>query len=275
MDFWYAFEVAQEMGIPYILNVHDDLHYNIGKRPYYEEAVERLRIVWREAQHRFVISRAMGTSYDQRFGERAWDIVTDGLTQEAIANEPARRSDRRTFYFMGAMHLTYHRNVQAFVRALETLPQNDYSFIVRGSNCPTTSAEVVIEERPFADQKAVHDDLDQVDALYFPLPFGEENASFVRYSLSTKLVSYLGSGLPIVYHGPREAAAAKLLLSHDAALIIDSLDPTAIRRAMKDLRLRASALAENALVLCREKFQIRETRTLFWNRVCNASLAGK
>ena len=25
---------------------------------------------------------------------------------------------------------------------------------------------------------------------------------FVRFSLSTKLVTYLGSGLPIIYHGP-------------------------------------------------------------------------
>ena len=70
------FEVARELDLPYVLNVHDDLEYNIGQRSYYDAAVEGLGIVWREAEQRFVISKAMGHAYTQRFGTAPFEVVT-------------------------------------------------------------------------------------------------------------------------------------------------------------------------------------------------------
>jgi hypothetical protein len=98
-----------------------------------------------------------------------------------------------------------------------------------------------------------------------PLPFGAEYRDFFRYSLSTKLVTYLGSGKPIVYHGPREGSAYELLAEHGAALIVDTLDRSAIARALADGRERYAEIAGNALELARSRFRLTEQRKRFWS----------
>lgn len=268
LDFWNAFEVARSIGAGYVLNVHDDLEYNIGHRAYYEDAAWRLAAAWRSADHRFVISQAMATAYADRFAERPSDVVTDGLTESQIAPEPRSGTATKALYFMGAMHLTYHPNVAVVMNALAESPRVDERhFIFRGSACPVESERVDVEERPFANEETLRHDFDDAGVLYFPLPFGPENASFVKYSLSTKLVTYLGSGVPILYHGPREAAAAQLLAKHEAAVIVDSLQPAAVRQGLAEVRTRGRAIAQNALALGRAAFRLEDQLAVFWGAV--------
>ena len=268
MDFWNAFEVARSLGAGYVLNLHDDLEYNIGQRAYYDDAVWRLAAAWRSADHRFVISDAMAESYQRRFAELPCDVVTDGLTEDQIVASPRSGIASKALYFMGAMHLTYHSNVAAVMEALaESSRAEERHFIFRGSACPVEAGSVHVEERPFADEKTLRRDFDDAGVLYFPLPFGPENASFVQYSLSTKLVTYLGSGVPILYHGPREAAAAKLLEAHDAAVIVDSLDPAAVREGLQEVRKRGRIVAQQALALGRAQFRMEDQHATFWGAV--------
>ena len=271
LDFWHAFEVASDMGLPYILNVHDDLEYNIGRRPYYEEAVDRLRQVWQQADQRFVISNAMGETYTRRFGDAPYGVVTDGLILEHIASEPLSAPEQLSVYFMGAMHLTYHANVRALRHALEQwclATGRCARLIFRGSTSPVSGSSLLkVEERPFADEETLRKDFDDAGILYFPLPFGKEHTAFVKYSLSTKLVTYLGSGRPILYHGPKEAAAAQLLADHDAALIVDSLDGEALLGGLRELFADGQRYAANALKLGREQFRMEKQQRTFWNGV--------
>ena len=61
--------------------------------------------------------------------------------------------------------------------------------------------------------------MESADLLYMPMPFGEAHEKFARYSLSTKMVTYAGSGVPILYHGPATSAAFDLLKRNDAAIL--------------------------------------------------------
>jgi hypothetical protein len=113
--------------------------------------------------------------------------------------------------------------------------------------------------------------MELADVLYLPLPFCERHRDFVRLSLSTKLVSYLASGLPIVYHGPAEAAAARLLATYDAGVLVTSLDPRNVAQALVDARERADALGRNALALARTRFDPDAVRRRFWRPLMAAS----
>jgi len=270
MDFWYAREVAWAEHMAYVLNVHDDLEYNIGQRSYYPAAVDRLARAWKTAHQRFVISDAMASAYKERFGDRPCETVTDGLQPEHIASKPAVRAHTNAFYFMGAMHLSYHPNVKALMEALSQHGDSTGmrpAFIVRGSESPVCMPGVDIDERPFANEAAVQADFSDADVLYFPLPFGKENVSFVRYSLSTKLVTYLGTGLPILYHGPREAAAGQLLAQHDAAVMVDSLKPTVLAAAFEEIEYRGRKIAQNGLKLGKDQFRLRDQQKKFWSAI--------
>ena len=64
---------------------------------------------------------------------------------------------------------------------------------------------------PFAKETELERDLSEADLLYLPLPSDAAHAPLVRFSLST-LVTYLGSGVPIFYHGPTRSTVRGIAL---------------------------------------------------------------
>jgi glycosyltransferase involved in cell wall biosynthesis len=269
-QFVHAFEVAQRMGLPYVLNVHDDMRYNLAGRRGLDGLMDQFARIWREADDRIVISDAMGERYCEEFGKRSFQVVTDGLTEEMLSPARPRLDDNRLrLYFMGALHLSYHANFQQVGRALEMLDADPSaptpSFVLRGSRLPEPLPRISVDHRPYGSEREVQQDLNSVDVLYFPLPFGEEYDAFTKYSMSTKLVTYLGAGLPIVYHGPAYSAAARLLAGADASLIIDSTDPRDVAEGIRTAHATRDRLVANAQHLARERFWLADQKHRLWS----------
>jgi glycosyltransferase involved in cell wall biosynthesis len=267
-EFWYAYEAARQIGARYALYVHDDLPYNLPHVPYLDWAMERLGDAWRNADARFVISEPMGRAFNERYGVRPYAVITDGLT-EAAPTPRARPAGRLRMYLMGSIHLSYEQNFRELFQALAAVrdqrPDLEVSMVLRGGfPFEVDTAGIPVEVRPWGSQEAVHADLEDVDVLYLPLPFDDRHASFVKYSLSTKLVTYAGSGVPIVYHGPGESAAADLLRQFEAgAMAIDAGAPglaNAIALAASD----GDVLARGALDLARSRFMLDDLRSDYW-----------
>jgi hypothetical protein len=275
VEFWLAYQVARELDIPYVLNVHDHLTYNMPGFPYMDWVLERLERVWCGADQRFVISDSMGEAYCDMFGDAPYTTVTDGLTD--VAADPLPRPlSHYDVYFMGALHLSYHPNLNALLAGLSQLHAEGQSvtFTSRGSAVDAQPA-FPVTNLPWASEAEVARDFEKVSWLYFPLPFDPAHDDFVRYSLSTKLVTYLGVGLPILYHGPAHAAAARLLNRCDAAVQVHTLEPEAIAAALtssSDL----NSTVNNALGLARDHFQIEDQRRRFWDKIATLTpLSGK
>ncbi len=271
LDFWYAYQVAQKLGLPYYLTIHDDLQYALKNRPELNEGMSHLPEVWEKASHRFVISEVMGEEYCRRYGKQAYTIVTDGISQF----EPAplsRPEGSLRLYFMGAVHLNYERNFRSLYGALQRLkvdrPDWNISLTIRGG-CPFQfeKTAVPVHFLPWASEAEVSRDLEQADYLYLPLPLGPEFESFVKFSLSTKMVTYLGSGLPIVYHGPKNAAVSELLSDAQAAIICNSSEEIDIKTKLNQAPLIREEIINNALQLGRDAFTVGKVRRSFWSSI--------
>jgi hypothetical protein len=88
------------------------------------------------------------------------------------------------------------------------------------------------------------------------------------------MVTYLGSGVPILYHGPRSSVAYELLAGHSAALPHPSLDVDSLARMLATIcneRGRASEISGNALKLARSRFLLQDQRAKFWNAMTRAA----
>lgn len=271
LDFWYAYEVANELGISYFMSVHDDMTYNLEGDPNLPFAMKKLAEVWREADGCTVISEQMGEEYARRYGQREYKVVTDGLIK--VGDRP-REPSSGTFrvYMMGLMHLSYERTVLSLMQALRQLDDLDskreVSFTTRGGlSFDITGADDMLVVLPWGSQADIEHDLVSADLLYLPLPIGPNHKSFSKFSLSTKLVTYLGTGIPILYHGPRDAAAAHLLRDHDAAICVYSDDPKELSKALQTSDERKMEVAGNALHLARSKFMLSDILTDFWEMV--------
>jgi hypothetical protein len=193
--------------------------------------------------------------------------VTDGV--ERIAERPPEPSDATLHvYFLGAYHATYRDNFDALLAALARLraeqPAREVSLTWRGGGLPFEhESDVPMEVRGFAPQAALEMEAGGADLLYLPLPFGRAHRDFVRFSLSTKLVTYLATGRPILYHGPKDAAAARLLIDHDAAIVVDSPRPDDLVTALDRRLPEARSIGANALALAQREFSLGHIRDSF------------
>lgn len=271
IEYWYTYRVARALDLPYALTVHDELSYNVRTFPYSQRAIQHLGEVWREADARFVISDDMGQEYNQRYGKRPYTMVTDGV--RTVPEDPKDRPENSFHvYFMGAIHTAYEANFHTLILGLERVqacnPNLDVHLTIRGGvPFSLPDASIPITQKDWGTQDEVEQDMNDVDYLYFPLPFEPEFDSFVRYSLSTKMVTYLGSGLPIVFHGPEYSAAGRLLARNNAAISLHTTDPDALAQSLTSTGKQRRSIVRNALSLANSQFRIESQRERFWGQM--------
>jgi glycosyltransferase involved in cell wall biosynthesis len=264
-----AVRVAQELGIPFVFYVQDDLEYVSSTHLLLNTMIAANAEGWRNASVRFVISREIGEEYSRRYGQRDFVVVTDGLREIASAPREIEPKSLRV-YFMGLYHFSYNPNLKAFLECLKILqrelPDWKIEFTARCGRIHFEPDEgVKVTVLPYATEREVEKDLESADLLYLPLPFADWTQSFSRFSLSTKLVTYAGSGVAICYHGPEDAAAHSLLDGANAAIQMTVNEPQAMARILMDGLNERKIFAENALKLARERFDLKVQQRNFWN----------
>lgn len=269
MPFVYANNMAERLGVPFYVNVHDELSYNLPGHPLLPETQRQLEKIWRTAAGRIVISDAMGKEYCRRWGSQEYIVVTDGL-DEAPTKKRMPVTGRLNVYFMGSQHLSYIPNFQALLKALESLKSTtdlSVKLIARGGLHPDLANHPLVESRPPLPESQLEPDFDDADVLYLPLPMQKEHEAFYRFSLSTKMVTYLGIGVPILYNGPVDAAAATVL--GDAAMHCHSLDTPDLVAALQESVKpeRRDAILNAAFDLARDQFLLDDNARRFWNLV--------
>jgi hypothetical protein len=273
VDFVAMQRVAAGLSLPLFLSVHDDLSYALQGRVERRYALERFAVAWQQASGRFVISDDMGAEMCRRYGDQPYVVVTDGLDVVAPSPRPGR-AGRLRVYFMGSAHLSYAANFQCLLDALIQLRDEgiDASVVIRGGLPFRVNARTVpVETLPWAQEGFPTQDFDDVDVAYMPLPFGSEHTSFVRFSMSTKMITYLGSGRPMLFHGPEASAAGRLLARSDAALFAGSLDVRRVVEALRSCGERGPAASANALKLASTQFVLSSIRERFWEPILEAS----
>ena len=265
-----VFHVARDLKIPLFLSIHDDLEYAALGHPLRRKMLDVMAQAWRSAAGAYVISDAIGAEYNRRYGARRYEIVTDGL--ESIASGPCAARERSLHvYFMGLFHPGYKTNFRAMLDALKILrdrhPDWEISVTSRSAYivCPLQPDDVPVHVVQFTpDPRDAEKDMAQADLLYLPMPFEKHLKNFGKFSMSTKMVSYLGSGLPIFYHGPAEAAAADLLTRHKAAAVCTELAPKKIaEELLRGVRER-EMIVNGALALAKDQFMLQDQQRRFW-----------
>lgn len=274
LDFSVAQAVARDLSLPFFLSLHDDLAYTAFGAVASARREAAMRSAWQEASARFVISDLLGQEYCRRYGERSYQVVTDGLTELRRPREFAGGENRFRIYFMGLFHMPYERNLRALLDALTLLKRERPSAEIRLTlRCEhvrpqVLSSEIPVKVLPFTDEAQVQRDIAEADLLYMPLHFGEEHGNFARYSLSTKMVTYLGSGVPILYHGPRSSAAFELLGKHRAAILMPTLMPEEIAPLLSSADpTKRAEITRNALDLARNSFMLADQTQRFWGPI--------
>ena len=240
---------------------HD--HFSINGSCFAE--AERL---WNQASRRLVISETMGEEYASLFGQKKYELITDGVLPHELSTPAAANNDSTIFYFAGLLHHDYLPLFSTLADALNILAKQgkNVRLVLRGTQRVDflENRSFTVEYRPVTlNQAELKKELDAATVLYLPIKL--TNPDFYLYSLSTKMVGYLAAPGAILYHGPKDSAAGELLQQAEAAVCSETLDAQELVDSIKELLERGGkAYSENAKELVREKFDLLQIRHTFW-----------
>lgn len=224
--------------------------------------------LWQLSDRRFVISNELGNEYNRLFGERDFELITDGLTLSELS-QPRQHlsSEEILIYFGGLLHLDYYPLFESFADALDKLSEENhlFRFVLRGTQkLPFLKDRKFTTEyrEDFVSDEEIRAEIDAADILYLPIKIN--NPNFYLYSLSTKMIGYLGASGTIFYHGPRDSAANKLLEKYSASISCFSLREDDLVLSIKSLINRSYETSSNAKILAKEKFEFSKIQNSFW-----------
>lgn len=223
--------------------------------------------LWNRADRRLVISPEIGLEYSRLFGIKKYEIITDGILKSEISFPLVSPQSPKIIYFAGLLHIDYYPLFLSLADALDSLSNKEISFkfILRGTQELDffRNRTFSVEYRPFSlNEIELKEELDMATILYLPLMFS--NANFYLYSLSTKLIGYLGGSGTIFYHGPNESAAYKLLQHTNSAICCTSIKVIDIVESLKRILNGPNEVADNAKIIARHQFNLEEIRKRFW-----------
>ena len=233
-------------------------------------SADRTMKLWNAANRRLVISEEIGAEYRKLFGNKSFEIITDGVQAGEITPPGIKSEDTPvTIYFAGLLHIAYRPLFEILADALDLLEAKGFVFklILRG-----TQFIDFLEKRSFEtayrpltlDNAELKKELDEAAILYLPIKFTKPD--FYLYSLSTKMVGYLGGAGTILYHGPGDSAACKLLKKTSSAICSSALEPNELAASVTELLAHSIEISANAKILAKAKFNLDDMQKRFWQQ---------
>lgn len=252
---------ASRAGKPLWVSFHD--HWIPGA-----DNPDEIGRLWRAADRRFVISGELGGKYSNDFGSADWTILSDGVADSEFQNPRSHHGKTLNLYFGGMLHVDYYPLFEAMAYALESLAEHGWLPVMtlRGTQRLPFMQGRRFETRQLPatlSDDELRTDHQQADILYLPIGFSMPH--FYLHSLSTKMVGYLAAPGAILFHGPLDSAAARLLRGADAAAFTDSLKPEPLANAIVQAASQSFHFSSHAKSLAKERFHLAEMRARFWN----------
>ncbi|MBD1393303.1 glycosyltransferase [Mucilaginibacter glaciei] len=226
------------------------------------------QLLWANANRRLVISQQMGDEYNRLFGTQHYELITDGvLANELSAPRAMDNVKLVTIYFSGLLHNEYYPLFEILANALDVLANKGIvcELLLRG-----TQKLGFLKKRKFTthyltgfvSDEMIKQEMDAASILYLPIKFNDPE--FYLYSLSTKMVGYLGAPGCILYHGPADSAAGTMLRDANAAVSCTSLNTGDLVGKITELIADRGAVSANAKLLARNRFDMITIKKQFW-----------
>lgn len=89
---------------------------------------------------------------------------------------------------------------------------------------------------------------------YAPDPLIKRGILFAKTSLSTKFVTYLGAGIPTLYHGPKDSSINNIFQIRKAGVIVSNNSVENLAKGFKELILNYESYRNNVELLAQTDF---------------------
>lgn len=261
---------------PYAAWVMDDhcLRWQANSWSYDPELARSMRALLSMATQVFVISPALGEFYRDRFGVESEVLLppADAESEPVFGVSPPNGPCRLAYF--GNLGSWATQTLKFITPLLETANAALDIFGPTGRPPATLTGSRVHFKGSMA-REMVAAEMRKYDALVLPISFSEGDRHLSEFNIATRMSTYLASGTVTLVIGPPYAAMVRYLQPEDAAVVVASLDPEAIRKgigATRDAAVRRRVLS-NARNLVNTRLSTAIVRAKWregWGKVMEA-----
>ena len=224
-------KLVRHLKIPYHVSVHDDpiLEIKESKKKY---ARKFFGEILKRAHSVDVISTRMQSSYENDFGIQPI-VITRCIPDNFPHNN--KITTNKINILMGGYGNAQKPWPNPLLQAIDQLNENvNCQLHLFDPKLKPYESEIVkiynlIQEEKF---NAV---LETTNLGYACDDLAPENRKFAQLSLPTKIITYIGAGIPFVYHGPKDSTVGDLLAQYEAGIIVETNNPDALYNAFQML----------------------------------------
>lgn len=263
--------LAQWLGVPLHVIIHDDHHYAFfwikSLRNFGEQLFGK---TYRRACSRLCVSEPMREEYRRRFGAEGEVLLPSRGRDSLWFGEPradvAHKKTGLNVVYAGSL---YGRGFEVLEQVGAELARHGHRLVVYTPSQPPPSLALshLDLRAPLPSQELVQRMHDEADILLLWTDFSPANREVVRTLFPSKMVDYTAAAVPIVVVAPQDACIVQFLSSSpEAAELLTTDQPEAVSRAVEDLALepdRRMALARGAVTAGHEDFSYERAWNIF------------
>ncbi|MFG0336075.1 MAG: glycosyltransferase [Maioricimonas sp. JB049] len=190
-----------------------------------------------------VISERMARAYGRLYGTDNV-VVRHGISAADVCRRERPEDGELHIGFCGSLYAEaeWVTLLQALDHLQWRVGRRRVRLIVAGSRIPVLRSRSAahVEYLGWRDMHEVVERMANCDFGYFPYWFNEAYADSVRLCFGTKLTTYMTAGLPVLYHGPRDAALVDFFGRFDVANCCHQLDPVRLSQTIEQMADPAS-----------------------------------
>jgi glycosyltransferase involved in cell wall biosynthesis len=183
-------------------------------------------------------SHPMATLYQDRFGVKAVPVISSYPRAIACTPVAGRRAGEPIVIGMAGQFYAADEWLQllAALHAVDwTVGGCRASIVAMGPMRPPSMPAANVTFLGWKSQAEAIRILAGCDFLYCPYPFDPSMEEVARLSFPSKLVLYLASGRPVIFHGPAYSSAADYIASKDCGVLATSLSAESILHEIERL----------------------------------------
>jgi len=203
-----------------------------------------LRALFRKATLRYAHSPGMREAFEGRYGlpfRPFYNLVDLQRWQAVSRTEWSARSPFRLLY-AGRIGKANSTSLSDVCQCVYNLRQQGLDIVIDllSPNHETQLAKDLARLEGVTVREPVpHHEIQTViasaDLLVLPLDFDPENLVFARYSMPSKMVDYMASGVPTLLYAPAEFAVARYLCDERCAFVVSEKSQDVLTESIRDL----------------------------------------
>ncbi len=239
----FAKDIVTKYNKPLIIHIMDDWPATIGNDTFAPRFwnrfinIEFIRLLGL-AKKKIAISQFMAEEYKKRFGDD-WGyfhnpiIISDWVKYQknyiSIKKYPLKIG------YFGRIGRANKQSIQLFIDAVSSgkidTPVELHLFTNFTSH--NYNLENIIFH-PFLDNSLMPVTITSFDFLLLPISFNDEDVSFAKYSMPTKLSEYLISGVPVIVLAPNTIAISNFFSKNNCGFCINTFNVNEIAQKLNE-----------------------------------------